>query len=69
MNIRKAGNRVGRPSLVADKARSHRVATFVTERELGVLRAAADQNGKSISLFVYELLANSMFHSKKTQTK
>jgi hypothetical protein len=69
MNIRKPEGRVGRPCLIAEEARSHRVATFVTENEMDVLRAAADKNGKSISLFVYELLANSMFHSKKTQIK
>ena len=69
MNSKKTGNRVGRPRLIADKARSHRVATFVTESELDLLRAAADQNDKSISILIYEILTKSMSKLKQTQTK
>jgi len=62
-------NRVGRPSLLASKARSHRVATFVTEGEMDTLRTFADQNGKSVSMLVYELLSVSLPQLKQVQKK
>ena len=60
-------NRVGRPSLAASRARSHRIATFVTESELDTLRAFADKNNKSVSMLVYELLSESLPRLKQAQ--
>ena len=60
-------NRIGRPSLSTSRARSHRVATFVTQGEFDTLRAFADENGKSISMLVYELLSLSLPELKQAQ--
>ena len=60
-------NRIGRPSLSTSRARSHRVATFVTQSELNTLRAFADENGKSVSMLVYELLSLTLPELKQAQ--
>ena len=55
--------------MLVSQARSHRVATFVTESEMDTLRTLADQNGKSVSMLVYELLSVSLPQLKQAQKK
>ena len=47
----------GRPSEAQEKARSKRVVTFVTERELECLEQIADKEDRSLSAVVHRILA------------
>ena len=54
--------RRGRPPGAADRVRPHRVVTFVSSKELKVLRELGDANGKSMSLTLHDILAYSFGH-------
>jgi hypothetical protein len=47
---------LGRPPLPRSKARNKRIVTFVTEHELGELKAIAGKESASLSYTMYQLL-------------
>ena len=48
--------KVGRPRHLQEHARSNRVVTFVTDRELESLEQIADKEDRSLSAVVYRIL-------------
>jgi len=48
--------KVGRPCHLREQARSNRVVTFVTDRELESLEQIADKEDRSLSAVIYRIL-------------
>jgi hypothetical protein len=51
---------MGRPPIPREKARSNRVVTFVTDRELADLTRGAEKANTSLSGFVHQLLLRAL---------
>ena len=52
----KRRTKVGRPRHMQEHARSNRVVTFVTDRELQSLEQIADKEDRSLSAVIYRIL-------------
>ena len=52
--------RLGRPPLARETARSNRVVTFVTDKELRELRRNAERASCSLSSHVHELIVQAL---------
>jgi len=48
---------MGRPRLDPEVARTNRIVTFVTNREMTELELIAEQEGKSLSAVVHRILS------------
>jgi len=52
--------RFGRPPMDPRDARSERIVTFVTERELAKLKSIAEKEKASLSAVVHKFISNSI---------
>ncbi len=60
MQLDQNTSRMGRPRLPADKARSNRGVTFVTDSELEHLKAMMARNGETMSSVCHRILSKSL---------
>ena len=59
--------RRGRPTRAPEEARSHRVVTFVTERELTALEQIAQEEDRSLSAVVHRIITQHLDTSRQTR--
>jgi len=57
MPLKTGRQRMGRPRLDPEVARTNRIVTFVTNREMTELELIAEQEGKSLSAVVHRILS------------
>lgn len=61
--------RRGRPARVPEEARSNRVVTFVTGRELEALEHIAQEEDRSLSAVVHRIIAQHFAHQFQPKKK
>ncbi len=57
----------GRPAGPADRVRSHRLVTFVTEAEFDRMSQLANADNKSLSATAYDLLIHALSSNPTTE--